>query len=203
MGDRRKPESIVPLPPGAEQLATHLRSTMLSSSVTSLRERGLFERYLAALPEQHHEAILLTLAPTWLPMEVALSHYVACDSLGLTAEEVTDIGRDVGRRIQATFLGTMARGSRAVGATPWLALEQAPKLWGRMIRGGGIAVERTGPKDAQILLTGVPMARHGYCRFATAGIIESGANVFSKRAFVRVAPALCTDDQMGFFGSWV
>ena len=38
-------------------------------------------------PPAHHDPVLRSIAGTWVPMEVCLAHYRACDALGLTIAE--------------------------------------------------------------------------------------------------------------------
>src|SRR5262245_9003652 len=52
---------------------THVRSTLLQSSVQVLKDNGLFDAYLTKLAPRFKDEILLTLAPTWHPLEVAMA----------------------------------------------------------------------------------------------------------------------------------
>src|SRR5690349_21822232 len=76
---------IVPFPPTIEAVR-HVRSTLILSSLAVLRERGLQGAYLAELPLAYHGAILEAVAGAWMPIDVGLAHYVACDALGLPTE---------------------------------------------------------------------------------------------------------------------
>src|SRR5688572_27123859 len=79
----------------AGSAVTQVRSTLLQSSLQTLREHGLFERYVALLPKEYHEPILLTLAPSWLPVEVAMAHYRCCDQLSLDDTALQRFGETV------------------------------------------------------------------------------------------------------------
>ena len=68
-------ETIV-VPLGAADVSkvvpcTAVRSTLLSASLLSLRERGLTERYYALLPKDLHLAMQTLVAGSWVPMDVA------------------------------------------------------------------------------------------------------------------------------------
>ena len=159
-----------------------VRSTLIQSSITALRNHGYHERYLGNLAPQHKERIIGSLAPEWLPLEVALAHYDACDALGLSDSEVCRLGEEVGERVQGTFLGTLLRGARTIGLSPWTPLGQAPRLWERIFQGGAIAIYKRGPKDAQIELREMTLARHAYFRSAIRGVLTAGHRVCGGRS---------------------
>ena len=53
-------------------VVTHMRAIMIANSLQNLKEVGLYERYLQYLPNEHRDAILYSLAASWLPIEVAV-----------------------------------------------------------------------------------------------------------------------------------
>src|SRR5271165_4823087 len=91
----RPEEAIVPFDTPRSEVppVTSFRSTWLVSSVAAVRSRGLFERYLEGLPLRYHEVISGSVAGVWLPVEVAVAHYEACETLKLPPEEQLAIGR--------------------------------------------------------------------------------------------------------------
>jgi hypothetical protein len=181
-----------------------VRSTLISSSVQTLREYALFERYLAALPKRFHDDILLTIAPTWLPVDVAMAHYGACDALGLTDQDLERIGESVSGRIMGTFLGTIVRSSRNVGATPLIPLRQYDRLWSRLMSGGSCLVKQTGPKDADVQSHGVPMFEYRYFRVAYHGVVRGSLGMFAKKVLTRSLAGTGGNPHVIFTGvSWV
>src|SRR5688572_32470484 len=46
-----------------------VRSSLIQSSLQTLKSRGYFERYVPHLPREFREVILNTLEPTWIPIE--------------------------------------------------------------------------------------------------------------------------------------
>ena len=115
--DTRPTDWHVPFPRPREQIADakHFRSTWLTASQATLRERGLGDRYEAALDPRHRAAVLAAVAGVWLPMDVAAAHYNACDQLGLTDSELVEIGRAAMRRANATALSFMTRMAQSAG----------------------------------------------------------------------------------------
>lgn len=199
-------EVIVPFPNGATRLsvpiATSFRSTWLSSSLRALRERRLLDRYLAHLPNEHHESVLSTIAGVWLPTEVATAHYQACDALGLSVEEQLAIGEEVGKHAQGTVLGTAVRLAREAGVTPWTIIARFPQVWARVWVGGGVAVFKLGPKDARLEIAGWPCASIPYLRTAMRGVTGGLIGLFCNKAFVTPIPKLCTATALAYRFSW-
>jgi len=196
-------EIVVPWSPASEHLTTHVRSTLLSSSIATLKARGHYDRYLALLPEEHHEAVLLTLAPTWLDIEHGMAHYGACEALHLSPEEMLAIGNGVGERIQGTFLGSIARTARGMGADPWLALGRVDQLYGRLLRGGGVRVVKVSPKDARIDIRNLPLLQYTYFRTAFIGVFRAAADLFARKSFTREVPGSATGAAVAFTHAWV
>jgi hypothetical protein len=198
-------ELIVPLsaPRGRIPPVTLVRSTLLVSSLRSVRSRGLFEHYLALLPQEHHETVRSTIAGVWLPVRVALAHYEACDGLGLTSEEQLAIGREVGAAIQGTFMGTMVKMAKGAGVTPWAIFSQYQKLWDRLLDGGAIEVTKVAPKEMLLECINLPLVRIPYFRTAFRGVNIGGCELFSRRAYANEIPAMCSSTSLGIRVSWV
>ncbi len=176
----------MPLRASAGRVApvTHLRSTLLASSIQTLKARGLLEAYLEKLPRELHATLLGAVAGTWMPLEVGAAHYAAADALGLPANEIFDNGRAVAERVQNTMLGTLVRAAKRVGVTPWIGLEQFQRLWDRLLRGGSGAVYRTGPKEARVEAHGNPLVRWPYYRHSWRGMFAASGELFCKKFYV-------------------
>src|SRR5437870_4214684 len=95
-------EVFLPFPAdrSAVRPATHFRSTWLASSMRTLREHGLLERYLAVLPRELHAEVLQPIVGVWLPITLAIAHYTACDALDLTPSELIAVGNEAARRAE-------------------------------------------------------------------------------------------------------
>ena len=121
---------MCPFPEPLETLGelSHVRATLLASSMQTLRARGLFERYSELLDPAHRSAVLDSVAGEWLAVEHAFAHYTACDQLELSVDEQIAIGRDVSRRTHETFLGLLVKLARGVGVTPWVVMPKINSL---------------------------------------------------------------------------
>ena len=171
-----------PCPPEKLSPPRHVRSTLIGSSLRTLRERQLFDTYLTFLDPLHRTTLLESVAGVWLPIDAGIAHYRACDALDLSAATSTAIGREVGARIHGTFLGTMLRAARSAGVTPWRAFSYSNKLYERLFDGGGCRVLRTGPKDATMECAGNALAGVPYFRRGMMGLWQVALEQFCQRA---------------------
>jgi len=71
MVPRNEGEVIIDYPKPLEPV-TAVRSTLITSSLMSLRERGLFERYDALQTSPHRQKIMNLVAGEWLPILAAV-----------------------------------------------------------------------------------------------------------------------------------
>lgn len=171
--------------PDGERI-THVRSTLIASSIQTLKELGLLDRYLRALPRSHHEELLAPRAPGWVPVEEAAIHYLACEAMALSPAELDRVADSVVTGIAKTLLATFHRAAPpAEGATPWLSLGQAERLFSRMNRGGAIRVTRRAAEEALIEVRGgslytIPYYEHGHC-----AMLRVQVQLFAKKAQVR------------------
>jgi hypothetical protein len=199
----RAPEVIVPLPaPSRVAHATKFRSTWLASSVQALRERGLFERYVATLSPAFRDAITSCVAGVWLPLPVAMAHYEACDRLDLSVAEQVALGAQVTRHTQRTVISMAVRLASAAGGSPWTVMAQAQRIWDRNWIGGAVGVVRIGEREAQIEVVGWPCARFAYCRVASRGILVAVTELCCDKASVSDIPSLYSHQSLGFRVAW-
>ena len=182
-------EVMLPLPQPIAA-ARNARSTVLLSSVAAVTAKGLEARYFGALAPQFHETMRGALAGVWLPFDVAIAHYRACDALGLTAEQQADMGRAVEQRIRGTLLGTAVRMAKGAGVTPWLVLPQLQRFWERAFDGGGLTVIKSGPKDARIDVVRFPLNDIAYFRHSLRGVCCGIVDLFCTRAWMQERPGI-------------
>jgi hypothetical protein len=195
-------EVLVTLLPSVGHVSA-VRSTLIQSSLHTLQARGLYDRYVQHLPAAHHETVLRTLAPTWLPISAGLAHYHACEALGLSEIDQVDMGTAVGARVQHGFLRTLARTGQNLGVSPWTLLKQVQRVWDRTFQGGGCALYKVGPKDARADMHGLPLAQIGYFRNAWRGAFMVGLSLVCTRAFCKIAPARGGPNVLSYRVSWV
>jgi len=159
-----------PEPPERPTQVKRMRSTVVTSSWASLRARGVFDRYWAALDESQHSAAKSVIAGVWLPAEFMHAHYSACESLHLPPQEIQEIGRGVGQRMHESALLALKRLATGAGITPWTALSQYGRFFTRIFEGGAVRITKRGPKDAHLTVRDVQFSRFAYFRGTFCGI---------------------------------
>jgi hypothetical protein len=176
---------LLPLLRDRRDVATHVRSTLLLSSIQSLRAQGLGPRYEALLARAAHDAVLGCVAGVWLPMQLGLAHYEACEAMRLTPEQQEAQGRQVGERLHGAMLGVVARAARGAGVTPWSLLGRMDLLWERVIQGGaGPSLVQLGPKEARVELVGLPLLDVPYVRRAYRGLFQVALQTLCSKVYV-------------------
>jgi len=196
----------VPYPPTltTAPVATHCRSTLLVTSQTALKRHSRYEAYAGTLASKHAEAIKSSAAGMWLPIEVGLAHYGACEALNLSTEEQLELGGEVVRALQRTFIGSALKAaSSGAGIGPLAGLEKFATIYSRSIKGGGARVVRLGPKDARVDFVGLPLAAVRYFRVAYRGFIQAGCEFFTHRVHVAELGAWLTASTLAYRIAWV
>lgn len=169
--------------------ATHVRGAVIVNSQIEARMRGLEESYWGHVGARDAAALREIVAQSWVPMAVAVSHYRAMDALGLSHQDIIQIGRAVGDRFQKGFLGTLVRSLRASGAvSPRSLLPRLDRIVGRGVRGGGVAARMVGPKDAEIVHRAIAIAAIPYVRIGWLGMYQAGAELTAKTVYTHELP---------------
>jgi hypothetical protein len=172
--------------------------------VASLRQRGHFERWLALVDPLHRATIVESLAPSWMPIEVAIAHYAACEALDLSHAEQVAMGGAVGDRIQGSFLTTLMKSARAAGYNPLVLLSQFDRLYARLYQGGSVQLTQTGPKDAEVEVRGMQTTRFPYFRIAFTGVVRAGILFSGVRVgYVKQGTYGAASDTLVMHASWV
>jgi hypothetical protein len=178
---------VLPFPAACAPVR-HARSTIVLGSIASLRHAGHFDRYAAALAPEHRDQLLQAVAGTWIPVEIARSHYRACEALSLSPDEEVGLGRAIFERTGETMFGTILRLAKGAGVTPWTLLSQLQRFWERGYDGGGLCVSRLGPKEARVELVQCSLAEMRYFRNAARGLLSSVVQLFCTRAYLQEIP---------------
>lgn len=173
------------------------------SSQNTLRTCHHHERYLSLLPVEHREALSMMMVGEWLPIEIAVAHYQACEALELPGEERVAIGKAVSKHLDHTLLSTAVRLATQTGATVWTPLSQFYRLWNRMFVGGGIIIYKLGPKEARIEILSCTLASIPYFRAGLQGVLLGIGEMFAQRLYVREVPRVPNPTTIIFRASWV
>jgi hypothetical protein len=180
-----------------------VKSTLLVASLQRLREMGREADYLRTLPPAERAAIVESVAGTWLPTDVAVAHYEACEALGLTDEEQVEVGRAVGVRLRGTLLGTVVRMAKEGGVSPWAVIPHFPRFWSRLFEGSALLGWKLGPKEARIECVAMPLVDVRYFRNALRGQTQGILDLFCTRSYVTQIPGRSGVGWMGLLMQWV
>jgi hypothetical protein len=198
-------EEILIAPPAIEKAGSvsHVRSTLVISSVQSLKNHALYEHYVKQLDPGMRDTVDSMIAGSWMPVETAMKHYRACDALGLSLSNEIALGREVGNRIQNSLLGLLLKGAKGTGATPWTGLGYLDRLWERVFSGGGVGLTKVGPKEARAVFLGLPLLMVPYFRHAFRGTMLAGLELFCSKAYLNDVERDHPDVSFTFRVSWV
>jgi hypothetical protein len=183
-------------------VASRFRSTWILASHRSLRDAGVFDRYLANVPSAYRADLLELVAGAWIPMAAARAHYAACDRLGLTVDEQLGMGQSVGGYVQRTVLATLVKAARGAGVTPWTIMPHFDRLWRRAVDGGSAEVFRLGPKEARAVFTGCELLEFTYFRNGLRGVLLRSGALFASKGFIHEIAAK-QRDEVEFRMQWV
>ncbi len=200
-------ETIFALPGPIAQIppAKDVRGAMIVTSLTLAREHGLEAGYFEQLPTALHERVRDVQPTSWVPMELAVSHYWTMTRLFPGVEQQVGNGRISSERTQNAYLRTIVRALQATGqVNPLTVLKRMPTVLGRMLQGGGAAgVYSLGMKDARIELVNYPVLEVPYVRNAWQGMFESALSLAAKRVFIRQDGRFRGAANIAYDVSWV
>jgi len=179
-----------------------MRGTNFIAGRRWLRENELETRYVDGLPAGSREAVLAAEAAAWLPMSLALAHYVALDALELSFDQRLELGASTSRSINGVVLTTIARLAGRAGLSPLTPLSRAAKLFARNFRGGAVGVFQTAPTEARFEVHGAPVAVSTCHRDNLLGALLDGARPFAADVRVTELSARRTPTSYAFRMRW-
>jgi hypothetical protein len=170
LGDLR--EIIIPHDRAAGPV-TAVRNVILQASLAELKVHGHYDRYTKVIHPGVLEQLLSYLGPGWIPLELALAHYEACEQLRLSADEFAAMGDRVGDRVQETMLVSPAKRVRQSDFDLWLAVPALHRMWRRLFQGGSVQVVKVGPKDQLLEEWGFGLTRYHYYRQGHLAVLRA------------------------------
>ena len=194
-------EVVLAFPPQVAPIR-HVRSTLLIGSLGAIKQAGYLDAWAANIDPTPREELLQAVAGVWIPVDRAIAHYRACDSLGLSPDAEAQLGGATFDRVRGTLLGTMLRMANGAGVTPWTLLPRLQRFWDRAYDGAGIQIVRLGPKDAQLDLMHCAFADTRYYRNALRGLVVSVLQLFCQKAYVQERKARREAGTVSFRAQW-
>jgi hypothetical protein len=198
-GDKGEP--LYALPADLRTLDA-VRGSILFLDWTWLRSHGHYDAYAARVEAPYRDTLLGAATSDWVPLEPLLAHYRALDGMKLSHQEAMDVGRLVGERAHGALLSTILRLAGGLGATPWLALGQAHKMWERTWRGGGIAIHRIHDRAARAESIGNPCAVSPFFRSSFSGAFAIGLASLCKASRIEEIERARTPDSFALTVEW-
>jgi hypothetical protein len=188
---------------------THVRGILLANAQNNLREFGILEHYLEALPEHARGPLKGVIASSWIDMEIAVLHYRTADAMakkhGVSEASFRSVGDRLAARLAETFLGTSIRAARNAGLESFLfVMKQSDRMWNRVYMGGGCLIRQVGPKEIVREDRGNPLLSLPSFCIGYNAYMKAMSSLFCKTVFVR--PALASEpgpDRLATRFSWV
>jgi hypothetical protein len=165
-------EIIFPHDPAAGPV-TAVRNVVLQFSIAELKEHGYYDRYAELIDPKALDELLSSLGPGWIPVELGMAHYEACERLQLSVEDRSRLGARTGDRLQETTLVTARKKARLPEVDLWNEIGPLHRMWSRLYQGGSVQIVKLGPKDQLFEQRGFPMNRFLYYREGQLSAIAS------------------------------
>jgi hypothetical protein len=193
-----------PRPRGELEAPRRYRASWVSSSIQTLRRHGHYDRYRLLLADGARAPLAELTASAWVPAELVMAHYDACNRLRLGPSELATLGVETTRLAIGNTLHVALRLATGAGlVSPWTLLAQAQRFMTMICDGAGVEVMRLGPKEARVDVAAFPLARFAYNRAAMRGILLAGLEPFCQRVYASVMSADPHENDVTFRASWV
>ena len=75
--------------------------------------------------------------------------------------------------------------AREAGVTPWAVMPHFQRFWSRAFDGGGLYIEKKGPKEARMEVHKAAQADCVYWRAALSGLGMGLLDLFSRKAYMQ------------------
>lgn len=165
-----------------------VRRMLIQNSVAELKELGVYDRYCACIAPAILTEVMDQVGPGWLPVELALEHYRACDALDLLDAAVERLGEIAGANVVRTMLVGAGLTPDSPGA-PWVAIAAFARMGRRIYEGGSSQYVKLGPKSLQIENIGNPLLSIPYYRTAHRAFLRSAFGTLGVRVIeTRMTP---------------
>lgn len=152
---------------------TAVKGMLLQFSIAQIKHYGYYERYAQFIAPGLLGELLSHVASSWLPVELAMAHYEACDKLRLNASEVARLATRVGDHLQERSYVSAAKKDRPPDFDLWTETPALHRMWDRLYQGGSVQVVKMSPKHQLLEQRGFPMNRYAYYRDAQIAVVRT------------------------------
>lgn len=152
---------------------TAVRRMPIHSSLAELQALGVYDNYRSIIDPATLTSINEAIGPGWIPADLAVKHYEACDKLGLKDEQVQELGARSGENIGSALLvaGATLPELKTEQAT-WAMITAFSRMGRRMYEGSSAQYVKLTPHDLQIEYVGNPLFSTSYYRNGYLGFLR-------------------------------
>jgi hypothetical protein len=146
---------------------------LVHSSIAELRAAGLYDQYCALIGADSLASINELIGPGWMPVELVLAHYGACEKTGQSESQVYAAGLRAGEKMGDALL--IAGGRSGVGPverTAWDMIGAFSRMGRRLYDGGSSQYVKVGPNTLVIEYKENPLFSFAYYRIAHGGFMR-------------------------------
>jgi hypothetical protein len=113
------------------------------------------------------------IGPGWMPVDLALEHYRACDALQLNDELILQAGQRAGEKMGSALLVAGAQPQvEAKDRSPWPLIPAFARMGRRIYEGASAQYVKTGPDSLHIEHIQNPLFSFHYYRVAHGGFLR-------------------------------
>lgn len=150
-----------------------VRRMLVHSSIAELGASGLYERYRELIEGGSLERIRELIGPGWMPVELALEHYSACDRLQLSDKTIHEAGIRAGDKMGSALLVAGAQPQvEEKDRSPWPLLQAFARMGRRIYDGASAQYVKTGSNALRIEYYGNPLFAFHYYQVAHCGFLR-------------------------------
>lgn len=147
-----------------------VRRMLVHSSITELQDLSLYDRYCTEIPAASLERIHALIGPGWMPVELALDHYAACDRLHLDDKLILECGLRAGENMGRALL--VAGATNETGGSPWSLVGAYSRMGRRIYEGCSAQYVKVAANTLQIEHLQNPLFSFHYYRVAHTGFLQ-------------------------------
>lgn len=185
------------------QAVSEVKNALLQASLEQLHVKGLYPAYVGLVDPGVPERIRSTLAMSWVPVDLAVAHYRACENLSLDSDALKGIGTGVGGRMQETSLVSNAKKTPGSSEDFWSSSGALLRMWARHYRGGSVQVAKLGPTEMELDLRGFVLNQFRYFRHAQLTVVAVAFEAMGVRVTtVKIVQYSAARDEMTLRIAW-
>jgi hypothetical protein len=150
-----------------------VRRMLVHSSIAELGAVGLYDGYCQIVDRGSLERIRELIGPGWMPVELALEHYSACDRLQLSDEAILAAGMRAGDKMGSALLVAGAQPQiESKDRSPWPLLQAFARMGRRIYDGASAQYVKAASNTLRIEYYGNPLFAFHYYRVAHCGFLR-------------------------------